>query len=215
MATVNLDGRTDAPTVINAATNEVQTVTITGGPTAGTFTLTYGGQTTAAIAYNATAAAVGTALEALSTIGAGNVATAGGPLPGAAVAVTFQGALGARNVATMTATSSLTGGTTPTVTVAETTPGYASSATPTATSDVYLVADSTATMYLSYVGTASGTIRVWLSDGTDWYKGASHTFNSADGKTAVAIAVPSRGFTLQVETFTGTASSVTAKVSGK
>lgn len=86
---------------------------------------------------------------------------------------------------------------------------------PTSASDVYLVADSTATMYLAYVGTASGTIRVWLSDGTDWYKGASHGFNSADGNTAVGISVPSRGFNLQVETFTGTASSVTAKVSNK
>lgn len=91
----------------------------------------------------------------------------------------------------------------------------AATAVPTASSDMYLVADSTATMYLSYVGTASGTIRVWLSDGTDWYKGASHAFDSADGNTAVAISVPSRGFTLQVETFTGTASSVTAKVTSK
>lgn len=50
--------------------------TLTAGvtpPTTGTFTLTFGGQTTSNIAHNATAAAVETALEALSTIGAGNV----------------------------------------------------------------------------------------------------------------------------------------------
>lgn len=86
---------------------------------------------------------------------------------------------------------------------------------PDANSDVYLVADSTATMYLSYTGTPTGTIRVWLTDGADWYEGASHAFDSADGKSAVSIAVPSRGFTLQVETFAGLTSSVTAKVSNK
>ncbi len=53
-----------------------------GGATGGTFTLTYQGLTTAAIAHNAEATAVQTALEALSTVGAGNVAVsgaAGGP----------------------------------------------------------------------------------------------------------------------------------------
>jgi hypothetical protein len=101
--------------------SEVQTVTITGGPTGGTFTLTLSGETTAAIAYNATAADVRTALEALSNVGTGNVTTGGGPLPGTAVTVTFDGSLG--NVAQMTATSSLTGGTSPAVTVATTTEG--------------------------------------------------------------------------------------------
>lgn len=56
-------------------TNEVQSVTITGGPTGGTFTLTYSGQTTGAIAYNATAAAVQAALGALSNIGTGGTGT--------------------------------------------------------------------------------------------------------------------------------------------
>lgn len=110
------------------AVNEVQSVTITGGPTAGTFTLSFGGSTTAAIAYNATAAAVASALEALPTIGAGNVTASGGPLPGTAVAVTFVNSLGATNVEQMTATSSLTGGTTPAVAVSTTTQGQAASA---------------------------------------------------------------------------------------
>lgn len=44
------------------------TVTITGSPTGGTFTLTVSGQTTAGIAYNAAATAVKSALEALSTV---------------------------------------------------------------------------------------------------------------------------------------------------
>lgn len=108
-----------------AGTNEVQTITITGTPTGGTFTLTYAAQTTGAIPYNATALQVQSALEALSNIGAGDVACSGGPLPGTGIAVTFQETLGGTNVAAMTATPSLTGGTTPAVVVTETTAGVA------------------------------------------------------------------------------------------
>ncbi|MGS2592131.1 hypothetical protein [Streptomyces hebeiensis] len=109
-----------------AVTNEVQSVTITGGPTGGTFTLTFSGQTTGAIAYNATAATVQTALEALSNINPGDLAVTGNA--GGPYAVTFGGAYLGDNVAQMTATASLTGGTTPGVTVATTTAG----GTPTA-----------------------------------------------------------------------------------
>jgi hypothetical protein len=109
------------PPALTSGTAEVQTVTITGAPTGGTFTLTLVDQTTAAIAYNATAADVATAVAALSNVGAGNVTGSGGPLPGTAVTLTFSAALG--NVAEMTATSALTGGTTPAVTVATTTEG--------------------------------------------------------------------------------------------
>lgn len=109
---------------LGGTTNEVQTITITGSPTGGTFTLALDGQVTAPIAYNANAAAVQVALEALGTIGAGNVSATGGPLPGSGVTVTFVGDLAGQNIATLVANSaSLTGGTTPTVNVATTTPG--------------------------------------------------------------------------------------------
>ncbi|WP_280319880.1 hypothetical protein [Nocardia wallacei] len=102
--------------------NEAQTVTVTGSPTGGTFTLTYSGQTTSAIAYNASASTVQTALAALSNIGAGNVAVTGSN--GGPYTVTFQGTLGSKNVAQMTASgASLTGGTSPGVTVATSTAG--------------------------------------------------------------------------------------------
>lgn len=103
--------------------NEVQTVTITGGPTGGTFTLTFDTQTTSPIAYNATAADVQAALEALSNIEPGDVTCTGGPLPGTAVTVTFGGRYNGQNVPQMTATGSFTGGTSPAVTVATTTEG--------------------------------------------------------------------------------------------
>lgn len=106
-----------------AGTDEVQTATVTGAPTGGSFTLTFAGQTTTALAHNATAAVVRAALEALSTIGAGNVTVT---LAGNVYTVTFVGALGRQDVAAMTATANLTGGTTPSVTVATATAGSAS-----------------------------------------------------------------------------------------
>ncbi|MGW2384414.1 hypothetical protein [Streptomyces sp. NPDC001658] len=104
-----------------AVTNEVQTLTVTGAPTGGTFTITWNGQTTAAIAYNATAAQVQTALEALSNIAPGDVAVtgnAGGPWT-----LTWGGTQLGENVAAPTTTESFTGGTTPDITIATTTAG--------------------------------------------------------------------------------------------
>jgi hypothetical protein len=99
-----------------ALKNEIQTVTITGAPTGGTFTLT-STDTTSDIPFDATALQVQSALEGIAAIGEGNVivtGAAGGPYT-----VTFTGALAGTNVATMTEDhAALTGGTTPGVTVA-------------------------------------------------------------------------------------------------
>jgi len=98
--------------VIQAECNEVQAITITGGPTGGTYTLTFGAQTTAAINWNDPASTVQTRLQALSSIGAGNVlvtGSAGGPYT-----VEFTSALGFSVQANITrATNSLTGGASP------------------------------------------------------------------------------------------------------
>jgi hypothetical protein len=113
---------TDAITGLSTTpASEVQTVTITGTPTGGTFTLSLGGATTAALAYNAPTATVQTALQGLSTIGSGNVTVTG--TAGTTYTCTFAGTLANQDVATMTAVGSLTGGTSPTVGVATTTPG--------------------------------------------------------------------------------------------
>ncbi|MET9053288.1 hypothetical protein ACFV6B_12820 [Streptomyces microflavus] len=110
-------------------TSEVQTVTVTGTPTGGTYTLTWSGQTTAAIPYNATAAQVKTALENLSNIDAGDLTVTGGPHPGTAMAVTFGGQFMGDDVAAMTASATnLTGGTSPAVTIATATAGGAATA---------------------------------------------------------------------------------------
>jgi PKD repeat protein len=70
-------------------TDEQQTVRVTGA-TGGTFTLTFDGQTTAALPFNATAAQVDAALEALSNIEADEIQTSGGPVQTANVNVFFR-----------------------------------------------------------------------------------------------------------------------------
>ncbi len=91
-----------------AAKNEIQRVVLSGSPTGGTFTLTYSGQTTSGVAYNASAATLQSALEALSNIGSGD-ALVTGPAGGAWL-VEFAGTLAATNVVKMTGSgASLTG----------------------------------------------------------------------------------------------------------
>lgn len=113
-----------AVAVANETVNDVQTITVTGTATGGTFTLTWNGQTTATIAWNAHAGTVQLAIQNLSNVGNGNVACTGGPLPGTGVTVTFGGTLGntAQNAMTI-GTNSLTGTGSPTPVVTHTTTG--------------------------------------------------------------------------------------------
>ena len=127
-AVLGLTYRTGAtPTPSGTSSNEVQTVTITGTPTGGTFVLDFNGAPTTDIAYNANAAAVQSALQALSTVGAGNATVTGGPGPGTPYTITFAGSLAAAQVPQIVAVGNFTGGTTPTITVATTTQGAAGS----------------------------------------------------------------------------------------
>jgi hypothetical protein len=91
----------DAGDVVIGEVNEIQSVDIRGA-IGGTFTLTYAGQTTAAISYNASAALIRAALESLSNISPGDVAVSGGPANTAVVYVEFTGALAATDVAQIT-----------------------------------------------------------------------------------------------------------------
>lgn len=92
---------------ITAGVNELQMIASDG--TGGTFTLTYSGQTTSALAYNVTASAMQTALEALSNIAVDDVLVTS-PATGIWY-VEFQGTLAETDVAEMTVDdTSLTGG---------------------------------------------------------------------------------------------------------
>ncbi|SRR6266550_1107662 len=99
---------------VQAEYDEVQTLTITGSPTGGTYTLTFGGQTTSAINWNDPASTVQTRLQALSSIGAGKALVTGGPGPGTPYTVEFVSTLGFASQALITrTTNSLTGGSSP------------------------------------------------------------------------------------------------------
>jgi hypothetical protein len=99
----------NSPTVVNEAQ---RIATATGTITAGTFPITFNGQTATGVAWNASAAAVKTKLDSLSNLDTGDTIVTGGPLPGTPVDVEFTGAYAGVNVPTMSIDSTgLTGGT--------------------------------------------------------------------------------------------------------
>jgi hypothetical protein len=99
---------------------EAQTIQVTGSPTGGDFALSVNGEVTGAIAYNADAEAVQTALEALSNIAVGDVTVTGTTTK----TITFGGAYSGVNVPTiLLADNGLTGGSSPSVTIASSAEG--------------------------------------------------------------------------------------------
>lgn len=84
------------------------TVSITGTPSAGNFTLTYKGVTTGNLGHTATTSAVQTALEGLSTIGAGNVTVTG--TAGQSYVIVLADGLGVHEAITLAVTTTFTGG---------------------------------------------------------------------------------------------------------
>ncbi|QDT30491.1 hypothetical protein Enr10x_58570 [Gimesia panareensis] len=98
LAGINVSLMTINTSGLTGAVNEVQTISSPNNPTGGTFTLSFRGETTGNIAYNASAATIQSSLESLSTIPTSSVSCSGGTLPGTDVAVTFQGALAETDV---------------------------------------------------------------------------------------------------------------------
>lgn len=103
--------------------SEVQRLTPSGTISAGSFTVTFDGEETDPIDWNATAAEVETALEALSNIGTGGVVCAGGPINSAFVSITFAGSLAGLPQPEVTVDDALLTGSTPAVTPSTTTAG--------------------------------------------------------------------------------------------
>ena len=92
------------------AVNEVQNLEVSGA-SGGTIKLTFNGQQTAAIAYDASASAVQAALLALTNLDSGDLVASGGALGTAPVVLTFGAAWAGRNVPRITVDAgSLTGG---------------------------------------------------------------------------------------------------------
>jgi hypothetical protein len=142
----------------------VQTLTIGGTPTGGTFTLGYKGQTTAAITWTATDATlvanIDAALGALSTIGgAANITTAAGTVTSGigTITLTFAGTLTKKAVPLITVVANNLTGTSPTLAIAETTPGVSASGRGAAIGATYT--DSTNGKL--YINTGTASVPVW------------------------------------------------------
>lgn len=103
------------------STNNVQTITIGGVPTGGTFTLSLDAQTTTPLAFNATGATVQTALVALPNINTNNVTVTGAA--GGPYTVTFADRLAGTNQSLITGNITLLTGGAPTFANVNTTPG--------------------------------------------------------------------------------------------
>lgn len=112
-----------------AGTSEVQTLTIGGTPTGGTFKLSCEGQITAAITWSATNATllanINTALQALGNVGSGNIVATAGTLTAGigTVLLTFSAALSRRVVSLVAVNTNALTGTAPTLANVQTTPG--------------------------------------------------------------------------------------------
>lgn len=89
------------------------TITITGTPTGGNFTMTVDGEVSAGVLFSATAAQVQTALENLASIDVGDVTVTGGPGPGTPYVVKFN----QKRPATFTVAHTFTGGSSPNVAI--------------------------------------------------------------------------------------------------
>lgn len=152
----------------SAGTSEVQTITFGGTPTGGTFRLRFDGFTTADIDWSATNNTlrdnVDAALEALPNVGAGGVTTAVGTMTAGigTLTVTFAGNLAARAVSTITVDNNSLTGTSPTVAVAETTPGVDATALG-APKGAELV---DTTNGIAYINTGTALAPTWTKVGT-------------------------------------------------
>ena len=140
-------------------TSEVQTLTLGGTPTGGTFRLSFKGSNTAAIAWSVTNATlianISAALQALDTVGAGGITVAAGTLTAGigTVTLTYGGNLGVLSVPNVTVYNNSLTGTAPTVAVAETTPGVTADGRSQAAKGTLDVALDTGVLYAN-TGTA-------------------------------------------------------------
>lgn len=87
------------------------TLTITGTPTGGGFTMTIDGELTASVLFSGTAAQVQTAIENLAGVDVGDVVVTGGPGPGTPYVVKFN----QKRPATFTVAHTFTGGAAPNI----------------------------------------------------------------------------------------------------
>jgi hypothetical protein len=167
-----IPGALGAPIVTSGApsagTDEVQTITFGGTPTGGTFKLAFEGFTTAAITWSSTNNTlrdnVDAALEALPSIGTGGVTTAVGTMTDGigTLTITFAGNRGKQAVPTISVANNSLTGTSPTVAVAETTPGVDASGRGASKGAILIRSDTG----IVHVNTGTAIAPTWTVVGT-------------------------------------------------
>jgi hypothetical protein len=168
--TVTLAGNAFNPTTSFRTISAVRELVLNGVPTGGTFTLTFNGQTTSAIAYNASAATIQAALVALNNIAPADIASvSGSTLNAGPIVVTFATSFANRNLAELYVNNAgLTGGTSPHVKInaggISLTDGGLTQrrniVTVNFTEDPLNAADATNPAYYQLVDTADNSIRI-------------------------------------------------------
>jgi hypothetical protein len=192
--TITLAVATSTLTAASSLTDSDYTVTLTNTPTSGTFTLSYAGQTTAAIPYNATTTQVRDALALLTNIGASNV-TVGGAVGAYTVAFKIIGTLTGSDAALRNAVSPLTTVTASTV-----------SATPRMGGRYSVVLSGTPTGGSYRLGYA-GQITAAINHNADAaaVRTALEALSSI-GTGSVIVTAITGGFTVDIANYTGTLS---------
>lgn len=146
-------------------TSEVQTLTIGGTPDGGTFKLRFRGQTTGNITWSATNNTlrdnVDTALEALAIIPTGGVTVAVGTMTAGigTLTITFSGTEAKKAQPLIAVAVNALTGSSPTVAVAETTPGVDTTRRDASPGDVLTNLDTGAT----YLNTAVAAPPTWTA----------------------------------------------------
>jgi len=190
------------PGATTSASNQQETVTITGSPGGGYITLTHVGQTTGHIAYNAAAADVQTALVALSNVGNNSVTgspnvAVGGPNGGPWV-VTWQGNLGGLIFTVMSASGAgLTGGSSPAVSSSITTAVAGTAVTNTANSAMGNVAAGTIVAFATQ--TTNLAVSNAVADGGTAATGGADPDADATVRSAVSKVITPRWGAAAVE----------------
>jgi len=91
-------------------TNEVQSITVSGTVSGGNYTITFDGETTATMLYDASIAEIELNMESLDNIPQGECTVGGGALPGSPATLTFSGSLAGAQPEITVNSGSLTGG---------------------------------------------------------------------------------------------------------
>ncbi len=162
-----IEGTRAAPLTFSGAlvagTNEVQTLTIGGTPTGGTFALGFEGRNSGDITWSATN---GTLLSNMNTaldaaFGTSSIVAAAGTLTAGigTITLTFGANYAKRAVPTMTVVSNALTGTSPTLAIAETTPGVDATGRGAAVGSI-LVRTDNGTVYVNTGTALSPTLTV-------------------------------------------------------